>query len=58
MSRPPVTMQGMQVVLYALAAVLFACGALCEVTDFASPADTMAFVSFGLASFAVGHIPL
>ena len=58
MSRPPVTMQGMQVVLYALAAVLFACGALSEVTDFASPEDTLAFLSFGLAFFAAGHLPL
>ena len=58
MSRPPATMQGMQVVLYALAAILFACGALCEVTDFASRGDTMAFVTFGLTAFSAAHLPL
>ena len=57
MSRSPATMQGMQVVLFALAAILFACGALCEVTDFASTQDTMAFVTFGLTAFAA-HLPL
>ena len=50
--------KGLNVVFVALAAVLFSLAALTETTDFASPEDTLAFIAFGLASFAVGHLPL
>ena len=51
-------MNRIDVVFIALAAVLFALAALTEVTDFASPQDTLAFISFGLTAFAIGHLPL
>ena len=48
----------MQTAFYALAAVFFALGMLTEVTDFASPDDTLAFISFGLVFLSVAHVPL
>ena len=58
MSRPTVTMGGMQTVFYVIAAVLFALGMLTETTDFASPDDTLAFICFGLVFLSVAHVPL